>query len=94
MLKNMALCEGRHLIPEAVDGAIFPEVVNPLDIKGLEEIAYNSINLRLATSLNLYVTGLTVALVTVINYCKMHNIDLTLYHYDRNTNSYYPQKVY
>lgn len=42
---------------------------------------------------NLYVTGLTVATVAVINVCREEGIDLTLYHYDRESGSYYPQKV-
>lgn len=48
------------------------------------------------TSINhlvLYVTGLTVALGEVIKYCFENIIDLTLMHYDRNTNEYYAQNI-
>lgn len=36
----MALCEGRHDIPDAVDGAIFPAVIEDVtDVLGLERAA-------------------------------------------------------
>lgn len=44
--------------------------------------------------LNLYVTGLTVATVAVINACHDLGVNLTLWHYDRSTNTYYAQEVY
>ena len=37
---KMALCEGRHDIPDAVDGAIFPAVIEDVtDVRGLEVAA-------------------------------------------------------
>lgn len=99
---NMGLCEGRHEIPQVTDGYIFPSEVNPTNVHKLGEIAFNKLkdfyfeNDRL--QLNLYVTGLTVALVSVLNACRLldpefFNLKVTLYHYDRDTNSYYPQEV-
>lgn len=44
-------------------------------------------------NLNLYVTGLTVALVAILNICHEANISVTLWYYDKNTNSYFNQKV-
>lgn len=41
----------------------------------------------------LFVTGLSVALVAVINACNSINLDLQLMHYDRESGQYYPQKV-
>lgn len=46
-----------------------------------------------SASLNLYVTGLTVALIEVLNVCKDWGISVTLYHYDRESGNYFPQKV-
>lgn len=41
---HMALCEGRHSIPDAVDGAIFPEVIPDVtDTKKLEGAAETAI---------------------------------------------------
>lgn len=42
---------------------------------------------------NIYVTGLTVALIAAINACKVNNISVTLYHFNRETGTYYPQEV-
>lgn len=100
---NMGLCEGRHEIPQVTDGYIFPSEVNPTDIYGLRITAWNNLY-ELYTNkgldfdvdmpvLHLYVTGLTVALVEVINMCKKLDITLILYHYNRETNDYYPQYV-
>ena len=90
---SMALCEGRHEIPQAVDGAIFDTVINPLDVEGLQTEAYNKLKSLDIKDLSLYVTGLTVALVAVLNACRQLNIEVTLHHFDRESGSYYPQKV-
>ena len=119
---KMCLCEGRHEIREAVDGAIFKTEVNPLAVDRLEIQAFNSIwnkcykmgILEYASSkypelegteeedsfciprglsLDLYVTGLTVALVAVLNVCREEDIKVTLYHFNRENGSYYEQKV-
>ena len=101
---NMGLCEGRHEIPQVTDGYIFPSEVNPTDIDGLRRTACNKLCTTYTNKgldididmpiLNLYVTGLTVALVEVINVCKKLDITLRLYHYNRETNDYDVQIVY
>ena len=88
---NMALCEGRHTIPMATDGYIFPSTVDPLDTEKLERDAAASLDG--VKKLNLYVTGLTVALIATLNACKGLGISVTLYHYDRESGEYYPQEV-
>lgn len=99
---NMGLCEGRHNIPQVTDGYIFPLEVNPTNVQKLTETAFNKLeDFYFSTDklhLNLYVTGLTVALISVLNACrlldpKLLDLEITLYHYDRDTNSYYPQEV-
>lgn len=89
--KTLALCEGRHEMPDAVEGAIFGNSVDPLDVDGLEKIA--SEKLAGVQHLRLYVTGLTVALVAVINVCHEKCIKLTLMHFDRGSGNYYQQMV-
>ena len=101
---NMGLCEGRHEIPQVTDGYIFPSEVNPTDINSLRRIAWNKLCTTYTNKgldidvdmpvLHLYVTGLTVALVEVINVCKKLDITLILYHYNRETGDYYTQHVY
>lgn len=91
-VKNMCLCEARHYIPEAIDGAIFPSVLDPTKINELDKIALEK--LEGVTHLNLYVTGLSVALASVINCCIIKDISLDLYHYNRETNDYYHQHMH
>lgn len=89
---KMALCEGRHEIPEATDGAIFPAVIeDPTDLEAMMKVVNGK--LRYCARLDLYVTGLTVALVTVVNYAICNNMPLTLYHYDSKSGKYYAQPV-
>lgn len=90
---SMALCKGRHEIPEAIDGAIFDSEVNPLKVAELEAEAKHKLEKLGCKVLNLYVTGLTVALVAVLNACRELGITVWLYHYDRETGSYYSQAV-
>lgn len=91
IMKKMELCRGRHEIPEAVDGAIFGQQLNPLDVDGMERTAAAAV--AGLDALTLYVTGLSVALVAVINACRAQGVELTLMHYDRESGSYYPQHV-
>lgn len=90
MHKTMVLCAARHEMPEN-DGAIFGTEVNPLDISTLDRIAEERV--EGLSELTLYITGLSVALVAVINACHKYNVVLTLMHYDRSSGCYYPQKV-
>ena len=89
--KIMYLCEARHDIPQAVDGAIFPQTIDVTNLKEMHRIVKHK--LKDVTHLTLYVTGATVALVNVINYCSIRNIELRLMHYNKDTNDYYPQIV-
>lgn len=91
--KRYALCEGRHEMPSDCMGSIFPNMLTPTDIIGLQETAARFLVEQEIDQLGLYVTGLSVALVAVINACHELNIPLTLYHYDRDSNSYYTQEV-
>lgn len=43
--------------------------------------------------INIYVTGLTVALIAAINAAKEIGASVTLYHFDRETGNYFEQSV-
>lgn len=88
---TFALCAGRHPIP-GDPPAIFPGTVNPLDVGGLYLTAEAAIPAD-CTDLTVYVTGLTVAMLAVVRVCFARGILLTALHYDRDTDSYYPQEV-
>lgn len=89
---SMELCKGRHETP-ATDGAIFETEVNPLDVTALESQAKERLVSLNITRLHLYVTGLTVALIAVLNVTRELGIEVILWHFDRESGQYYSQEV-
>lgn len=90
MYKSMELCRGRHSTP-AKDGAIFNNAINPLDLQNMANQAEEALDR--CTVLDLYVTGLTVALIETVKICQKKGVKLTLWHFDRDSGSYYPQNL-
>lgn len=97
--RRIALCEGRHEIPQAEHGYLFAdgEIADVTDVKKLETLAVEKID-RLRPvgkkqTIDLYVTGLSVALVAAINACAALDVPLCLWHYNRDTGDYFPQVV-
>jgi hypothetical protein len=87
------LIQGRHEIPD-VSEYIFENALDPADIQGIRSLAEKSLDfLAKEDSLTVYVTGLTVALVEVINICHEKGVRLTLMHFDRETSTYFPQEI-
>jgi len=84
------LCKGRHETPAT--SAIFAETLNPLDVEGMYNMADAAIPAD-CTDLDVYVTGLSVALLAVVNVCMDRGISMTALHYDRESGAYYPQIV-
>lgn len=87
------LCKARH-DHEEIKGlpSIFPQKVDDITNVGeLTRIAREAI--KDCTEVDLYVTGLTVALVAVIRVCYTEMIPLTLWHFNSDNNSYFPQIV-
>lgn len=87
---EFALCEGRHEMP--CSDAIFGRIDDPTDIAALYRAAMDKVINY--TSIVVYVTGLSVALVAIINACHDRGINLCLRHFDRNTGKYYDQWVH
>lgn len=89
------LCEARHEHPTIAGlPAIFPNVVNPMAFDQLDQVvadflmsSTNATDLAL-NGLDLYVTGLTPAVVAVIRQCINNAIELRLWHYDRSVDDY------
>lgn len=71
--------------------AIFTEAVDIFDFDLHKKIIH--MKLKDCGHLDLYVTGVTQLLVSVLNYCKLFNIEVTLFHYDIDTNRYRSQSV-
>lgn len=53
----------------------------------------NDNGVKSTESINIYVTGLTVALIAAINAAKEIGASVTLYHFDRETGNYFEQSV-
>lgn len=90
-VQRVGLIKGRHNIP--VDKYIFDKIKDVTDQETLMNTAYHFIKKIDTDILEIYVTGLTVALIATLNVCRLLGIDVVLYHYDRETNSYYKQEV-
>lgn len=72
--------------------AVFPEAT--VSVTNLPNQAdYTDIPVYVRGKLDLYVTGLSVALIAALNACRELGISVTLYHYDRDGGQYYPQSV-
>lgn len=90
MEKTMVLCQGRHEMP--VSEFIFENTIEDItDLDGMKKII--KAKLIGVDKLVLYITGLTVAVVAVINYCCEKLINLTLLHFNSVTETYFPQVV-
>lgn len=89
---KLGLCAGRHTI-DGIQGYIFEEIKDVTDVGTLFNEAYTNLKELENGKLCLYVTGLTVALIEVLNACKFLNIKVQLYRFNRETNSYFKQNV-
>lgn len=86
------LISGRHAMP--VEEYVFDEIENMFSFFDLEVKALSSIE-KTSDLLVLYVTGLTVATVSVLNVAKKLGYkDVVLKHYNRDNGLYESQWVY
>ena len=86
------LISGRHAMP--VDEYVFEEIESMFSFFDLEVKALSSIE-KTSDLLVLYVTGLTVATVSVLNVAKKLGYkDVVLKHYNRDNGLYESQWVY
>ena len=96
-INEMMVVKGRHDIinnqGEKVENFVFDEIEDVRDVNAIQEIADKKIESVPSNRIHLYVTGLTVATIAVINAVIKHGKELVLWHYDREQSSYYPQKL-
>lgn len=88
---------GRHPLP--VDKYIFEDEL--ADIKDLSFINLHigewlKENVQPHDVLNVYVTGLSMVLASLVSACQYRGIDLVLWHYDQQAadGSYFPQPLF
>ena len=86
---KVAVCKGRHEIPQATDGAIFGNTIKEMDPFSLlleaSKRLFSDFALRSGDRVDLYVTGLTMATLAIVNACLSTGIRIVCYHYDRET---------
>lgn len=94
--RNFGLCEGRHEIDGVTEYIFGNTIADPTDTEGLKEEAlafFMDNGVKSTECINIYVTGLTVALIAAINAAKEVGASVTLYHFDRETGNYFEQSV-
>lgn len=93
---NVGLVKGRHEMGDLVSDYIFKgPIEDPTDFSKMWLVADGFIgDLPMdVKEINLYVTGLTAALIEVIKVCRQYNIKLNLFHFDTKTNTYVKQEM-
>lgn len=95
---SVAVCEGRHEIPQATDGSIFGQTISEMKpaklFAGAKTTLVEKYDIGKDDIVNLYVTGLTMATLAIINACKFIGAQVVCYHYDRETGEYIRQLMY
>lgn len=93
MTRKIGLCASRHEMP--VQDFVFDEIPadRVTDPEWLEETAAGYLRRLGAQEIELYVTGLTVALIAVLNAARELGVRVSLYHFDRDTGKYFRQEV-
>lgn len=93
---NIGTCKGRHEMP--VEKFVFETIDDPTNIVALRKtvwdfIGENFYEILAADQIKIFVTGLTVAVVEIINQFKKVADNIVLMHYDVKTHTYYSQKL-
>ena len=79
------LCDSRHENPIANMGGIFPKcLANPLDMRGMKSDILDKIRGKYGFGDTLFcvVTGMSSALIALVNACSALDVRLRLLHYD------------
>jgi hypothetical protein len=98
MIIKIGLCQGQHEIPGITDYFFDTEIslINTIQLQKIaEEKLWKIMDIygRSNIEIELYVTGLTAALIAVINACNLNCTRINLMHYDKNACTYYKQNI-
>ena len=91
---KLGAVEGRHVI-NGIDGYVLHAVEDVTNLNGIEKAVNASLDEKLVgyDKLALYVTGLTSVVLAVVKYCYANDIELSCYHFDRDSNDYFEQVI-
>lgn len=84
--------KGRHEMP-VTEYFFDKEITDVFDFDFLTQHIHKRIEELNIKEVELYVTGLTIVTVSVMNVCRAMDIPITLFHYDRETAQYREQIV-
>lgn len=99
---KIGVCKGRHEMP--CDMYVFDTIEDPTNAWQIraKSLRFFTNNFgeeflreedKISTPLEIYVTGLTVALIEVMRYANYFFSNVVLMHYDTKTGTYYPQQL-
>lgn len=80
--------------------ALFSGEVHPTDFVGFDREMSHALDeywrehKEMPREINVYVTGLTAAVIAVVNWCLLCELPLTLWHYDWEKDAYVRQPVW
>lgn len=98
MLKiSVGTVSGRHQLP-VQEYVINEEIEDVTDVDSIQKkvdkyFEENIANVDDKVELILYVTGLTLVMLAIVNACKKYGCDLVCMHYDRENDCYIGQKI-
>lgn len=98
MLKiSVGTVSGRHQLP-VQEYVINEEIEDVTDVDSIQKkvdkyFEENIANVDEKVELILYVTGLTLVVLAIVNACKKYGCDLVCMHYDRENDCYIGQKI-
>lgn len=98
-MKKYGLVKGRHCLPSDCVGYVFEEIRDPMDFNAIELqacwfVTRFVIRYPDETRMDIYVTGLTVALTSLINELSIAGFThVGLWHYDKVTDDYKCQLI-
>lgn len=90
-MRFYGLCTNRRPMP--TNEFIFDKVEDMFDFESLEEIAANKLK-EADGEVAIYVTGLSMLLVAALNAAAKLDLDVELYHYNKDTKGYEVQKIW
>lgn len=92
---KIGVCKGRHEMP--CDMYVFDSIEDPTNVEKIEKEAkaffYKNFFNEGVKKFEIYVTGLTVALIAVMKAADRYCDNIVLMHYDIKTGKYYPQDI-
>lgn len=93
---QMGLVAGRHDIPQAKEGYIYPCIPNK-DATNMELLFTRALAVLLSKkieALELYVTGMGTALCATLEACHVANIPVRTMHWDKEKGEYIPFNMF